>query len=473
MPDEKQKRLHRCFFMGHRPEKLDASPEEVRAWLEKEIDRAIADGYTTFISGCAMGVDIWAGRIVLDKKPEHPSLRLIAATPWPGFASRWTDEWKRQYDELLKEADLVYTVSDHYHDDVFRQRNRWMADHSRRLIAYFSGAPGGTKDTVEYARSQGLEVIVGTTGPRPKKERRTKDDEPPAPSYPENLLADVGFEVLFGQDRFEGLEADQAAGLNYVVSMLPGKEQELLRLRYQEKRTLRECGERFGFTRERARQILARTVRKLRYPSRAAFIRDGYRKTELALMVQCAENIKKNLLAERKRRPMMTEEDVVKFAFQGMLGVGHMVPSESAALERLHAEMSGLEADPGEKLTERLSPQWFRLNLRAARAAGLREEDIAYMLCRSAEKKPLDFTRRNVYNFCVKLDGSDRMKSAAQCVLDENRLPSHSDIYRDAYRPAYRVLHMDFIRLRSGRREDAGGEDDTAPGAGQEEETDP
>ena len=470
MPDEKEKRLHRCFFMGHRPEKLDAGEEDVRARLEKEIDRAIADGYTTFISGCAMGVDIWAGRIVLGKKAEYPFLRLIAATPWPGFAARWTEEWKRQYDSLLKDADLVYTVSDHYHEDVFRQRNRWMADHSRRLIAYFSGAPGGTKDTVEYAKAQGLEVVVSTTGPKPKKDRRAKDDVPPGPSYPENLLADIGFEAVFGQDRFTPLSPDHLAGLEHVVSLLPVKEQELLRLRYREGRTLKECGDRFGFSRERARQILARTVRKLSHPSRAAFIRDGYQKAELALMIDCAESIKKNLLSERKRRPMMTEEDAVKFAFQGMLGAGHLVPSEPAALERLHAEMSGLEADPDEKLIERISPQYFRLNLRAAKAKGLKEEDIAYMLCRSAEKKPLDFTRQNLFNFCVKLDGSEGMKAAAQCVLDESLLPSHSDVYRGAYRPAYRVLHTDFIKLRVRRDGGADEEEEDRDNAARQKE---
>ena len=458
--------------MGHRPEKLDAGAEEVRAWLEKEIDRAIADGYTTFISGCAMGVDIWAGQIVLGKKADHPSLRLIAATPWPGFAARWTEEWKRQYDSLLKGADLVYTVSDHYHEGVFLQRNRWMADHSRRLIAYFSGAPGGTKDTVDYARAQGLEVVVSTTGPKPKKKHRSKADEPARPAYPENLLADIGFEAVFGQNSFVPLSPDRLAGLDHVISLLPGREQELLRLRYREMRTLQECGDRFGFSRERARQVLVKSVRKLRHPSRAAFIRDGYRKAELALMIKCAESIKKNLLAERRCRPMMTEEDAVKFAFQGMLGVGHLVPSESTALETLRAEMSGLEADPGEKLTERISPQWFRLNLRAAKARGLKEEDIAYMLCRSAAIKPLDFTRRNVYNFCVKLDGSERMKSAARCILDESRLPSHSDIYLEAYRPAYRVLHTDFIKLRPGRHEDPEEEDGTDPESSQRENPD-
>lgn len=60
---EEEKRLHRCCFTGYRPEKISASDDEVRAWLEKQIDRAIGDGYTTFISGCAMGVDIWAAQM--------------------------------------------------------------------------------------------------------------------------------------------------------------------------------------------------------------------------------------------------------------------------------------------------------------------------------------------------------------------------------------------------------------------------
>ena len=36
------------------------------------------------------------------------------------------------------------------------------------------------------------------------------------------------------------------------------------------------------------------------------------------------------------------------------------------------------------------------------------------------------------------------MKQAAVKVLDENWLPSHSQRYREAYHPAYRVLHKDY-----------------------------
>ena len=34
MATEEEKRLHRCCFTGHRPEKLGATEEEVKAWLE-------------------------------------------------------------------------------------------------------------------------------------------------------------------------------------------------------------------------------------------------------------------------------------------------------------------------------------------------------------------------------------------------------------------------------------------------------
>ena len=57
---ETEKRLHCCCFTGHRPEKLSLSEAEVKALLEKDVDTAIENGFTTFITGMAPGVDIWA-----------------------------------------------------------------------------------------------------------------------------------------------------------------------------------------------------------------------------------------------------------------------------------------------------------------------------------------------------------------------------------------------------------------------------
>ena len=54
---ENEKRLHRCCFTGHRPEKLSVSERDAKVMLEKEIRLAIADGFNVFITGMAPGVD--------------------------------------------------------------------------------------------------------------------------------------------------------------------------------------------------------------------------------------------------------------------------------------------------------------------------------------------------------------------------------------------------------------------------------
>ena len=447
MSTEQEKRLHRCCFSGHRPEKLNEPEAEIKQWLSEQIDSAIAAGYTTFISGCAMGVDIWAAQIVFQKKQQNPSLRLIAATPWPGFSNKWSNDWQVQYSDLLKNADLIIPVSNHYHKSVFQQRNEWMVDHSNRVIAYFNGAPGGTKNTIDYATSKGIEVVTNNPDYKPKEKRRKLMESEKTP-YPENLLTDMGLELVFGKPEYTPLNDDQMAGLAHALTTIREREQEMIRLRYEEKKTLQEIGDRYELSRERVRQIIAKGVRKLRHPSRTVYIRDGFDKVELVQKITCAEEMKKQLQVQKKRYPLMTEEDIVKFVFQGMLGVGHLIKSEQDAKDRLSAEMGSLNPDEDEPLIEKISSDWVRLNLRSAKAKGMTVDDIAWYLVRSAEWGALSFTRQNVYNFCVKIDGSERMKAAAAKVLDEHWLPRHSEQYQKAYHPAYRVLYKDFKKFK-------------------------
>ena len=444
---EQEKRLHRCCFSGHRPEKLEEPEADIKQWLSAQIDSAIAAGYTTFISGCAMGVDIWAAQIVLQKKQQNPSLRLIAATPWPGFSNKWSIDWQVQYSDLLKNADLIVPVSNHYHKSVFQLRNEWMVDHSNRVIAYFNGAPGGTKNTIDYAASKGIEVVTNNPDYKPKEKRRKLMEAEKIP-YPENLLTDIGLELIFEKPEYTALNDDQMAGLEHALTTIREREQEIIRLRYEEKKTLQEIGDKYELSRERVRQIIAKGVRKLRHPSRTVYVRDGFDKVELAQKITCAEEMKKQLQVQKKRYPLMTEEDIVKFVFQGMLGVGHLINSEQDAKDRLSAEMATLDPDEDEPLIEKISSDWVRLNLRSAKAKGMMVDDIAWYLVRSAEWGALSFTRQNVYNFCVKMDGSEQMKAAAAKVLDEHWLPRHSEQYRVAYHPAYRVLYKDFKKFK-------------------------
>lgn len=152
--NEEEKRAHRCCFTGHRPEKLHADERIICAALDQAIDAAIADGYTTFISGMARGVDIWAAELVLLKRQHNPTLHLICACPHPGFELRWPAEWITRYRRILDAADLIRYISPAFSMAAYQRRNEWMVDHSALVIAVYNGEPGGTRNTIEFARRQ-------------------------------------------------------------------------------------------------------------------------------------------------------------------------------------------------------------------------------------------------------------------------------------------------------------------------------
>ena len=155
---EEEKRKTRCCFTGHRPQKLTRPIDDIKVDLENEILHAISDGYTTFITGMAYGTDIWAGNIVVRLKDRFPDLKLIAAVPFPGFSDGWDDEWKAKYGKLLSAADLVQTIAAEYSEEAYQLRNQWMVDHSSKVIAVYDWKPGGTRNTINYARKNGVFV---------------------------------------------------------------------------------------------------------------------------------------------------------------------------------------------------------------------------------------------------------------------------------------------------------------------------
>ena len=153
--NQKELRLHRCCFTGHRPDKIKMSEKEIKTLLEQAIDNAIADGYVTFITGMAMGTDIWAAEIVLERKKTNENLHLICALPHPEFESRRSMEEKMRF----KNADLVKEINDYYFANCYQARNEWMVDRSNLVIAVFTGQKSGTKNTIDYANKKGIRVI--------------------------------------------------------------------------------------------------------------------------------------------------------------------------------------------------------------------------------------------------------------------------------------------------------------------------
>jgi len=105
-------REKRCCFTGHRPEKMEYSEKDIRPRLKKAIEWAIGKGIVTFITGMAMGTDIWAAEIVLEIREQNPDIHLVCALPHPNFEKYRSYEEKKRFNAILKKADYVWICND-------------------------------------------------------------------------------------------------------------------------------------------------------------------------------------------------------------------------------------------------------------------------------------------------------------------------------------------------------------------------
>ena len=158
--NEPELRKHRCCFTGHRPEKLTIPETWLAGLLEAEIKRAIDSGHTTFITGMAKGVDIVAAEIVLRLRERDLRLKLICTLPYPDFGQHWGGGWTERFRQVLAQADLERTICPGFSYGAYQARNEWMVRHSALVIAVYNGGPGGTKNTLDFARRTGVPCVV-------------------------------------------------------------------------------------------------------------------------------------------------------------------------------------------------------------------------------------------------------------------------------------------------------------------------
>jgi uncharacterized phage-like protein YoqJ len=158
-----------CCFTGHRPAKLsfgydEESPDclRLRVRLLSLIDEMRMKGVTSFLSGMAQGVDILAAEAVIDIRRTYPQdkIRLIAAVPYEGQADKWSEAYRERYFNILAKADEVITLQRRYTDHCMLDRDHYMVDASAYMIAVYNGSKGGTKYTVDYAISKGLDITI-------------------------------------------------------------------------------------------------------------------------------------------------------------------------------------------------------------------------------------------------------------------------------------------------------------------------
>jgi uncharacterized phage-like protein YoqJ len=154
-------------FSGYRPEKFpfpleQACPEYIalRTHIRAAITQAAKAGYLNFLCGMAQGFDLLCAEEFLTLQAEggeYTSLQLVAVLPFGGHTV--SGSWTAVHKQTLEQASRVVTVTRACHPGAFSQRNRYLVDHSSRLICYYDGRKGGTAHTVHYASKRRVKII--------------------------------------------------------------------------------------------------------------------------------------------------------------------------------------------------------------------------------------------------------------------------------------------------------------------------
>ncbi len=162
-------------FTGHRELPKGLGLLGLKSRLKKEIEKSIEEGYTCFYQGGSYGWDLLCGSIVLEIKEKLKSktkiiaitekssflkIKLISVIPYEEQAKNFTEKDRDIYYDILEKSDEVIQLSNHYHQNCFKERNQYMVDHSAKLIAHWNGAyRSGTAQTVRMAEKQDMEII--------------------------------------------------------------------------------------------------------------------------------------------------------------------------------------------------------------------------------------------------------------------------------------------------------------------------
>lgn len=107
----------------------------------------------------------------------------------------------------------------------------------------------------------------------------TAHPKPETLPYPENLITAIGLSLVFETDDYTPLNEDQKKGLEYAMGTLRDREQDFVKRRYEQHQTLQEIAAQYHLSGNWIKQVIDKSIRKLRHPTRLICYQKGYTHT--------------------------------------------------------------------------------------------------------------------------------------------------------------------------------------------------
>ena len=160
-----------------------------------------------------------------------------------------------------------------------------------------------------------------------------------------------------------------------------------------------------------------------------------------------SERTRELLIKHYQTYPKLQTEDIFKYLYQSAFGCEHLVSDEEAVLAYIRREYESVPKTDA-PLTEPLDGEYCRVHLSCLNG-GMEPEVLARIFCLSAKKetggkadleRKLLVARSLIASGAIPLDLS-HFDTMAE-IWRKNGYPAvrHSETFRSAYRPAYRVV---------------------------------
>ena len=134
----------------------------VHTLLILEMETMIKKGYRDFYVGGALGWDTICGKAVIGFKERRFKVRLHIILPccFEEYTKKWTEEEKQELSDIMRQADTIEYISEHYTKDCMKQRNQRLVDSSGLMWCYYDKKRfrSGTGQTVRMAEKSGLRI---------------------------------------------------------------------------------------------------------------------------------------------------------------------------------------------------------------------------------------------------------------------------------------------------------------------------
>lgn len=160
-----------CAVTGYRPSRFrfkynenNTDCKRLKRRMEEQFSLLYQQGVRHFIVGGALGVDMWAGEILLTmkEKQKFSKIRITMALPFEGHDVDWDQESKTRNIRIRNSAEVLI-IGKEPETPSYTKRNHFMVDHANVILAVYDNnrkMRSGTAMTVHYAERKKKPVIL-------------------------------------------------------------------------------------------------------------------------------------------------------------------------------------------------------------------------------------------------------------------------------------------------------------------------